>query len=203
MLLPAILRRGFTLPALAVGLVVFLILLTTGLTVEMAAMLGWSAHVLTHAALLLRRLGNATPETMRNRAREIVEGRKAVSALSVLAAAASLLFLVFRWDGLGGGVAIPAIILSWFYVHLLFAQDYAHEYWTHECGIEFPGGDGTPEFSEFLYIAFTVGMTFQVSDVTTSSPAMRRLVLTHGLVSFGFNAVILAAAVNIVAGGGG
>ncbi|MBS7790237.1 DUF1345 domain-containing protein [Roseococcus sp. SDR] len=201
MQLPAILRRGFTLPALGVGLAVFLLLTAMPLTVETAAMLGWSAHVLTHASLLLYRLGKATPETMRSRAREVVEGRRVVSILSVVAAAASLLFLVFRWDGLGGGVAIPAIILSWFYVHLLFAQDYAHEYWMHEYGIEFPGGDGTPEFSEFLYFAFTIGMTFQVSDVTTSSPAMRRLVLTHGLVAFGFNAVILAAAVNIVAGG--
>jgi uncharacterized membrane protein len=121
----------------------------------------------------------------------------------VLTAGASLLFLVLRWDGLGGGLAILAIMLSWFYVHLLFAQDYAHEYWMQERGIEFPGGDGTPEFSEFLYFAFTIGMTFQVSDVTTSSAGMRRLVLIHGLVAFAFNAVILAATVNIVAGGAG
>ena len=64
----------------------------------------------------------------------------------------------------------------------------------------FPGGDGTPEFAEFLYFAFTIGMTFQVSDVTTNTPRMRRLVLVHGLVAFAFNAMILAATVNIVVG---
>ncbi len=203
MRVPGTLRRGFTLPALGLGMVVFTGLLLAGFRWETAAMLGWSGHVLTHAGLLLHRLGNAPPAAMRQRAREMVEGRTAVTGLSVLTAGASLLFLVLRWDGLGGGLAILAIMLSWFYVHLLFAQDYAHEYWMQERGIEFPGGDGTPEFSEFLYFAFTIGMTFQVSDVTTSSAGMRRLVLIHGLVAFAFNAVILAATVNIVAGGAG
>lgn len=203
MRLPGTLRRGFTLQGLGVGLSVFLLLWLLGLSVEPAALLGWSAHVVAYAALLLHRLGEAPPERMRARAREMVEGRGVVTGLSVLAAGASLLFLVLRWNGLGGPTAILAIILSWFYVHLLFAQDYAHEYWMQESGLEFPGGDGTPEFSEFLYLAFTIGMTFQVSDVTTNTPGMRRLVLVHGLVSFAFNAVILAAAVNIVAGAAG
>lgn len=69
-----------------------------------------------------------------------------------------------------------------------------------EGGLVFPGGDGTPEFTEFLYLAFTIGMTLQVSEVTTSTPRMRRLVLLHGLVAFALNAMILAATVNIVAG---
>lgn len=203
MRLPGSLRRGFTLQGLGVGLAVFLLLRLLGVSWETAGMLGWSAHVSTYAALLLRRLGKAQPNAMRNRAREMSEGRAMITGLSVLASGASLVFLVWRWDGLGGWLAILAIILSWFYVHLLFAQDYAHEYWMQESGLVFPGGDGTPEFTEFLYFAFTIGMTFQVSDVTTNSAAMRRLVLVHGLVSFAFNAAILAAAVNIVAGGSG
>lgn len=203
MRLPGTLRRGFTLQAAGVGVALFLMLALAGLSLETAAMLGWSAHVVTYAALLLRRLGGAPPEAMRSRAQDVVEGRAVVTGLSVLAAGASLLFLVLRWQGLDGVFSILAIILSWFYVHLLFAQDYAHEYWAQESGIAFPGGDGTPEFSEFLYFAFTIGMTFQVSDVTTTSPGMRRLVLIHGLVAFAFNAVILAATVNIVAGAAG
>jgi uncharacterized membrane protein len=199
MRLPGSLRHGFTLQGLFCGLLIFLLLWALGLSLEIAAMLGWSAHVLIYATLLLRRLGEATAETMRARARKMSEGRGAITALSVGAAASSLLFLVVRWEGLGGPIAILAILLSWIYVHLLFAQDYAHEYWMLEKGLVFPGGDGTPEFSEFLYLAFTIGMTFQVSDVTTDSPAMRRLVMLHGLVAFAFNAVILAATVNIVA----
>jgi uncharacterized membrane protein len=203
MRLPGSLRHGFTLQGLGSGLGVGLLLLALGLPPQWAAMLGWSAHILTYAALLLRRLGKAPATAMRSRARAMTEGRGVITGLSVLAAGASLLALVLRWEGLGGVLAILAIILSWFYVHLLFAQDYAHEYWMRESGLIFPGGDGTPEFSEFLYFAFTIGMTFQVSDVITNSPGMRRLVLLHGLVAFAFNAVILAAAVNIVAGAAG
>ena len=66
-------------------------------------------------------------------------------------------------------------------------------------GLAFPGSEG-PDHAEFLYLAFVVGMTCQVSDVTTASAPMRRLVLLHALVAFGFNAVILAAAVNLAAG---
>ena len=209
MRLPAVLRHGFTLQGLAVGLFVFVLFALLGTSVGHAAMLGWCAHVLTYATLLLRRLARAAPATMRQRARAMTEGRAMVTGLSVLASGASLLIVVLQLAGggdrgvMGGLLAILAILLSWYYVHLLFAQDYAHEYWMEEAGLVFPGGDGTPEFSEFLYFAFTVGMTFQVSDVTTNTPRMRRFVLLHGLVAFAFNAVILAAAVNMVAGFGG
>lgn len=203
---PAILRHGFTLQGLAAGLLAFGLLCLAGMDRMEAAMLGWSIHVVTYAALLLHRLGQAEADAMRRRARAMTEGRAVITALSVVASAASLLIvvvqLVLRNDqgALALGLALLTIALSWAYVHLLFAQDYAHEYWTEESGLTFPGGDGTPQFSEFLYFAFTIGMTFQVSDVTTNAPRMRRLVLLHGLVSFGFNAVILAATVNTVAG---
>ena len=204
--LPAVLRHGFTLQGLAAGLGIFALACLADRPWGEAAMLGWCGHILTYAALLLRRLGHATPDVMRQRARMMTEGRGVVTALSVLASATSLMILVVQGatgqnSGLAGGaIAVVAILLSWFYVHLLFAQDYVHEYWIYEGGLLFPGGDGTPEFGEFLYFAFTIGMTFQLSDVTTNSPRMRRIVLRHALVAFAFNAVILAASVNIVAG---
>jgi len=202
--LPGILRHGFTLQGLAVGGGAFALVLAFGLPTGHAVMWGWCAHVVVYAGLLWHRLGQAPASTMRRRARDMTEGRAVLTLLSVLASAASLLIVVLQLRaaaGLGGTLlAVLAIILSWFYVHLLFAQDYAHEYWTTEGGLVFPGGDGTPEFSEFLYLAFTIGMTFQVSDVTTNTAHFRRMVLLHGLVAFAFNAVILAAAVNTVAG---
>ena len=102
----------------------------------------------------------------------------------------------------GGDAAFTtgAVALSWAFVHVLLAQHYMHEYWLEGGrGLVFPGAD-RPGTSDFLYLALTVGMTCQVSDVTTGSAAMRRLVLLHGLVSFLFNAVIVGAAVNIAAG---
>ena len=96
--------------------------------------------------------------------------------------------------------ATGAVALSWAFVHVLLAHHYMHEHWLGGGrGLVFPGEE-RPGTTDFLYLALTVGMTCQVSDVTTASAAMRRLVLLHGLVSFLFNAVIVGAAVNIAAG---
>jgi uncharacterized membrane protein len=122
-----------------------------------------------------------------------------------MAALAALLGVVTE---IGGGGPRPAhsmplgvatITLSWVYLHVLFAAHYAHAYWLAEGGLDFPGGK-EPDWLEFLYLSFTVGMTAQVSDVVTSSPAMRRMVLTHALAAFAFNAAILGVAVNLLAG---
>ena len=149
---------------------------------------------------------HASPETLRRRAEQLDEGKWAVLGGSVAAAVASLFGVA--WNLLAEARPAPVfavtlslftLVLSWNFVHVLFATHYAHEYWIDGKGIEFPGGDGAPEFPEFLYFAYTVGMTFQVADVTPNEPAMRRLVLLHAVVAFLFNTVILAAAVNLAA----
>lgn len=198
-------RHAFLIAGFATGVAVLLASWLAGMRMADAAMLGWCAHVATYATLLLRRLSAAAPETMRRRAQDVVETRGAMLTLALAAAAVSLLSVVLQLASglhrglLGQLLAISTILLSWLFMQLLFAQDYAHEYWMEDRGLEFPGGDGTPAFSEFLYFSLTVGMTFQVSDVTTSTPAMRRIVMIHALIAFGFNAVIIAAAVNSVA----
>ena len=104
-------------------------------------------------------------------------------------------------------VSVGTIILSWGLVHTLFAMRYAHLYYFNarqkgpehaSGGLEFPG-DNTPDYLDFAYFSFVVGMTCQVSDVQVSSSGMRRLTLLHGLISFCFNTAILAMFVNIVA----
>lgn len=167
---------------------------------------GWCVLVVIYTLLMLQRLWAADADTMRRRAEVLAEGRWTVFGLSLTAAVASVAGV--GWEAAVGGPPTAAntvltgttILLSWLFVHMLFAHEYAHEYWRSDGGIEFPGGDGTPEYSEFLYFAFTIGMTAQVSDVTTDSPAIRKVVLLHALVAFAFNAVILATAVNIAAG---
>ena len=105
-------------------------------------------------------------------------------------------------------VSASAVLISWTFVHTIFALRYAHRYFfnAHEVerdavsgGLIFPGKHG-PGFMDFAYFSFVIGMTCQVSDVQISSPQMRRLVLMHGLISFMFNTAILAMFVNIVAG---
>ncbi len=126
MSLPGILRHGFTLQALAVGGGVSAVLLLLHLPMGQAAMLGWCAHVVTYAALLWHRLGQAPASAMRAGAREMTEGRAVLTALSVLASMASLLIVVLQLDAATGRagmvLAVVAIILSWFYAHLLLRR---------------------------------------------------------------------------------
>ncbi|MGC4037540.1 MAG: DUF1345 domain-containing protein [Chitinophagaceae bacterium] len=107
-------------------------------------------------------------------------------------------------------VAIIGMTLSWSLVHTIFAVRYAHMYYmdhetkanTHAGGLEFPDED-KPDFVDFAYFSFVLGMTFQVSDVSITSRKIRRMVLWHSLISFGYNAVIIALTINVVAGLGG
>lgn len=197
--------HGFLLHAALAGLLAFLAAWAV-LRLMDAAMIGWCVHVLAHGWLLWRHLWCASPEAMRRRAATLAEGRRTVLVAALLAAAIAAAVLVGElvldrdaapWER---ALAVIAILLAWCHVHALFAQDYAHEYWHRDEGLGFTGGDGTPEFSDFLYVAVTVGTSAQISDTETTTPAMRRLVTLHSLVAFAFNAVILAAGVNVLAG---
>lgn len=103
--------------------------------------------------------------------------------------------------------SISCMLLSWLLVHTIFATRYAHLFYAdhkmkgdnYAGGLEFPGDD-KPDFIDFAYFSFTLGMTFQVSDVGISAKRLRRLALWHGLLSFGYNATIIALTINIIAG---
>lgn len=107
-----------------------------------------------------------------------------------------------RWPH--GLLAVVAIVLSWLLIHVRFAFHYAHrDLETRPASkgrtaLDFPSTP-KPDYLDYLYFSFVVGMTSQVSDVTVHTRAMRRLVLWHSLLSFGFNLLILALAVNTLA----
>ena len=104
-------------------------------------------------------------------------------------------------------MVLIAVICSWALVHTVFGLRYAHTYYgdpdgptgpkSHAGGLEFPG-DREPDYMDFAYFSFVIGMTFQVSDVVITSRDFRKLVLAHGMLSFGFNTVILALTINTV-----
>lgn len=105
----------------------------------------------------------------------------------------------------GWHVALVAatLLLSWFVIHTLFALRYAHEYYEQgpgsggvQGGLDFPGGEA-PDYWDFCYFAFVLGMTFQVSDVQITSRKLRRMAIVHGVVSFLFNTLLIAVSVNI------
>jgi len=99
--------------------------------------------------------------------------------------------------------AISGMFLSWALVHTTFTMRYAHLYYgdsgNKNGGLDFPG-DEEPDFIDFAYFAFVIGMTFQVSDVEISSRRIRRLTLLHSIISFIFNTVIVALTINALAG---
>lgn len=104
-------------------------------------------------------------------------------------------------------LSIASVMLGWFVVHTMAAYHYAYEYYETGddggCGgLDFPG-KAKPDGTAFLYFAYVIGMTAQVADVAVASNKMRRLVLIHGIFSFFFNTVIVAATVNVVVAVGG
>ncbi len=103
--------------------------------------------------------------------------------------------------------AFLGLLLSWTLVHTLFTVRYAYMFYAdhrqhpevHAGGLEFPE-EPHPRFLDFAYFSFVIGMTFQVSDVAVSSSRLRKVVLLHGLLSFGFNTIIVALTINLIAG---
>jgi len=135
-----------------------------------------------------------------------------VIASSIMSLGAIIFLLMSAKGKTGEGVAFPVILalasvlVSWWLVHTLFTLRYAHLYYEPEHaqkpvgGLDFPGNEKDPDYLDFVYFSFVIGMTFQVSDVEISSKRIRRLALFHALISFAFNTAIVALSINIVAG---
>ena len=97
------------------------------------------------------------------------------------------------------GVASVSVILSWATVHTVFALRYARLYYAGGGGIDF-NEDRAPGYMDFAYLAFTIGMTYQVSDTSIGSKTVRRTALHHAYMSYLFGTVVVAMTINVVAG---
>jgi uncharacterized membrane protein len=97
-------------------------------------------------------------------------------------------------------LSVLTVVSSWTLLHTLFTLRYAHLYYQHRPadGLNFPDTK-QPGYTDFAYVAFGVGMTSQVADVVPTNERFRRLILTHSLLSFGFNTLIVALSINVVA----
>jgi len=98
-------------------------------------------------------------------------------------------------------LCLSTVGLSWAITHTIYTFRYAHMYYREDDegvgGIELPGG-GNPTYMDFAYFAFTLGMCFQVSDVTITSAQIRQAALGQGMLSFAYNTFILAFTLNLV-----
>ncbi|MEO7765774.1 MAG: DUF1345 domain-containing protein [Ferruginibacter sp.] len=104
------------------------------------------------------------------------------------------------------GLTITGMILSWVMVHTIFTFHYAHLYYGEEKDdtpgnqpLDFPG-EQDPDYLDFAYFAFVIGMTFQVSDVEIRSQRIRKTALAHGLLAFALNTFVVALTINLIAG---
>jgi uncharacterized membrane protein len=101
---------------------------------------------------------------------------------------------------LQAALALASVFVSWSLIHTVFTLKYARLYYSGTPGgIDF-NGTGAPDYHDFAYLSFTIGMTFQVSDTNIESRQIRRTVLRHAWVSFPLVAVIIAASINLVSG---
>lgn len=102
-------------------------------------------------------------------------------------------------------VSLVGVLTAWLLVHTLFTLRYAHLFYDAtrgraEGGLEFPGNEPEPDYLDFAYFSFVIGMTAQTADVSITDRSIRRLALLHGLLSFGFNTAVVALAINGLAG---
>lgn len=212
-LLQQIRARPRLVTATILGLSTLAVLPAT-LSATTRALLVWDLGAGLYLALAWIMMLRANVERMRRRAKEQDDGAVVVLTLTVFAAVASLAAIVLELIGakdysphaqhLHLALSVVTILCSWFLVHTAFALHYAHEFYgdgmdTEQHCLTFPG-NSEPDYLDFLYFAFVLGMTAQTSDVTISSSAMRRLALAHGIIAFFFNTTLLALVVNIAAG---
>jgi len=196
--------------ALGVAAFFLLPLRYTGPTRTLVA---WDLGVGLYLALAWTMVWRGTVEKMRWRARIQDDGAAAVLVLTLAAAAASLAAIGLELVGskdLAPGVqqlhlalAGATILVSWCFLHTVFALHYAHEYYVergapHRQGLIFPS-DEPPDYADFLYFSFVIGTTSQTADVSIASRGMRRLALVHGVIAFLFNTTLLALTINIAA----
>ena len=105
-----------------------------------------------------------------------------------------------RGPKLEAGLALVSVFVSWTLVHTVFTLKYARRYYSGTAGgIDF-NGTGAPDYPDFAYLAFTIGMTFQVSDTNIRSRPIRRTALRHAWLLFPLGAVIIATSINLVSG---
>jgi uncharacterized membrane protein len=178
---------------------------------QVSTLIGWDIAAVSNVAWVGLSAGGFSADETREFATREDDSRRAATLLLLGAGLASLLGVAFDLvkasqahgpgKGFLTGMAVFTVVASWAVVHTTFMLRYAHEYYTPPTGgIDFKAKGGyEPDYRDFAYVAFTVGMTFQVSDTDIQIRPIRRTVLVHALFAFLFGAVILAMLINVVA----
>jgi uncharacterized membrane protein len=204
--------------AIALGFGVVAAVVTLVLTRnELAPMIGWDVTVAVFAGWVWLTIWPMDAAETKDLAARVDPTQKSTDALIIVAtlfslgAVAVVLISANSAKGVEKGalafLAIVSVALSWLMLHTLFTLRYALLYYREKP----PGGvdfhqDEPPQYSDFAYLALTLGMTFQVSDTDLQTSTFRATALRQALLAYLFGAVILASTINLIAGlgsGGG
>jgi uncharacterized membrane protein len=177
---------------------------------SLAPLLGWDTAALVYISWVWGQIWNMNGQTTAAHALREDPSRSVADTILLIASLASLIavgvVLSEAQKAQGAGqlllilLGIASVVVAWLLVHTVFALRYAEMFYDGT-----PGGvqfDGTPKpsYHDFAYLAFTVGMTFQVSDTGFTSTEFRRTALHHALISYLFGTVIVATTINLIAG---
>jgi uncharacterized membrane protein len=184
--------------------------LSTPVDAAYGVLLGWDVGTLIYLLWVWHLNRSLDSETTAQAAVREDPTRPVTDVILLVAAVASLAAVIYTIadaaQSSGAGQAlrvalgVTSIASSWFLVHTLFTMTYARAYYfAEDGGIDFNMAE-PPVWTDFAYLSFTIGMTFQVSDTALRTSALRRLALRQMLISYLFGAVIIAIAINLVAG---
>jgi uncharacterized membrane protein len=177
---------------------------------QIGTLVGWNAAAVVYVVWSWATTWHRDPPATARLALREDPGRATADALLLVASVASVLAvaLAVTAGGTGGpgardsraALAVVSVALSWTVVQTVFTSHYARLYYRRPAGgIDF-NQQAPPRYSDFAYLAFTIGMTFQVSDTDLETSALRAAALRHALLSYLLGAVILATTINLVAG---
>lgn len=203
--------------AIGLALAVFAaLLLQPWFSTRMLMLATWDVGALCYLALAWMVVARTDETLTRVRAQRFDPSGYVIFLVIIIAASASIVAIGFMVGDIKDlpywqraeriTLSVAALLLSWLLIHTLFAFHYAHLYYSqpegsgdHHGGLRFPDDD-EPDYLDFFYYSFVVGMTSQVSDVAVLSRPMRRLTLIHGILSFIYNIAVLAMSINIIGG---
>lgn len=198
------------------SVIVYVILFLLKVDPKSRIILGWDAFCLGMILLSWLLFFSTTPDELCRIVERQDDGLKVIFMIVLVAVCLSLfgtlLLLTSKSDSTFNKVfhtivSLSPVFLSWILLHTTFSIRYAHLYHDHNKlntgsnvgGIDFPA-KVQPDYIDFAYFSFVIGMTFQVSDVVVSSRVIRRFVLMHSIISFVFNTIIVALTINAIAG---
>lgn len=196
--------------------VIYAVLLFFKIDLKSRIILGWDTFCLAMILISWILFFTTTPHELCTIVEKQDDGLKIIFMIVLVAVCLSLFGTLLLLNSKGEStfnkvfhtiVSLSPVLLSWILLHTTFAIRYAHLYHDHNKlntgsnigGIDFPAKE-QPDYIDFAYFSFVIGMTFQVSDVTVSSRVIRRFVLLHSLISFVFNTIIVALTINTIAG---